>query len=48
MARKGGKDRGLVEKPKGSGHWYVQLCAAGQASCIAAIVNHKPKPSMVD
>lgn len=30
MARKGGKDRGLVEKPKGSGHWYVRLCAAGQ------------------
>jgi len=30
MARKGGKDRGLVEKPKGSGHWYVRLCAAGR------------------
>lgn len=30
MARKGGKDRGLVEKPKGSGKWYVRLCAVGQ------------------
>jgi integrase len=25
MARKGGKDRGIVEKPKGSGTWWVRL-----------------------
>jgi len=30
MARKGGKDRGIVEKPKGSGVWWVRLFHNGR------------------
>ncbi len=30
MARHGGKDRGVVEKPTGSGQWWVRLYANGQ------------------
>jgi integrase len=30
MARKGGKDRGIVEKPAGSGHWWVRLVHQGR------------------
>ena len=30
MARKEGKDRGIVEKPKGSGIWWVRLFAKGR------------------
>jgi integrase len=30
MARKGGKDRGIVEKPKGSGKWWVRLYVNGR------------------
>ena len=30
MARKGGKDRGIVEKPKGSGKWWVRLVVKGR------------------
>ena len=30
MARKNGKDRGLIEKPKSSGKWFVRLCVAGR------------------
>jgi integrase len=30
MARKDGKDRGIVEKPKGSGNWWVRLYVDGR------------------
>lgn len=30
MARAGGKDRGIVEKPKGSGKWWVRLIHQGR------------------
>ena len=30
MARKGGKDRGILEKPKGSGKWWVRLSVNGR------------------
>ena len=30
MARSGGKDRGIVEKPKRSGIWWVRLYANGR------------------
>ena len=30
MARKNGKDRGIVEKPKGSGKWWVRLYTNGR------------------
>lgn len=30
MARKGGKDRGIVEKPAGSGQWWVRFYAHGR------------------
>jgi integrase len=30
MARPGGKDRGIVEKPKGSGKWWVRLFVNGR------------------
>ena len=30
MARKDGKDRGIVEKPKGSGKWWVRLFVNGR------------------
>ena len=30
MARKEGKDRGIVEKPKGSGIWWVRLFVNGR------------------
>ncbi len=30
MARKDGKDRGIVEKPKGSGKWWVRLFVHGR------------------
>ena len=30
MARKDGKDRGIVEKPKGSGKWWVRLYVNGR------------------
>ena len=30
MARKEGKDRGIVEKPAGSGHWWVRLFEHGR------------------
>ena len=30
MARKGGKDRGIVEKPNGSGKWWVRLYINGR------------------
>ena len=30
MARKNGKDRGIVEKPEGSGKWWVRLFANGR------------------
>ncbi len=30
MARKGGKDRGIVEKPAGSGQWWVRLFNDGR------------------
>ena len=30
MARKDGKDRGITEKPKGSGKWWARLCVGGR------------------
>lgn len=30
MARLGGKDRGVVEKPVGSGKWWARICAGGR------------------
>ena len=30
MARTGGKDRGIVEKPEGSGVWWVRLYVNGR------------------
>jgi hypothetical protein len=30
MARKDGKDRGIVEKPKGSGIWWVRIFVNGR------------------
>src|SRR3712207_5881886 len=30
VARKDGKDRGVVEKPKGSGKWWVRLYVNGR------------------
>jgi hypothetical protein len=30
MARKNGKDRGIVEKPRGSGKWWVRLWVQGR------------------
>jgi integrase len=30
MARKGGKDRGVVEKPAGSGRWWIRLFSGGK------------------
>ncbi len=30
MARKDGKDRGIVEKPRGSGRWWVRIFVNGR------------------
>jgi len=36
MARIGGKDRGIVEKPKGSGQWWVRLYVEGREKWFLA------------
>src|SRR5437870_9523195 len=36
MARAGGKDRGLMEKPKGSGKWWVRIFAGGREQLFRA------------
>ncbi|MCS6320136.1 MAG: hypothetical protein H8K05_20675, partial [Nitrospira sp.] len=36
MARKAGKDRGLVEKPTGSGKWWVRLIINGREKWFRA------------
>ncbi len=36
MAKKHGKDRGIVEKPKGSGKWWVRLYVHGREKVYRA------------
>lgn len=36
MARTGGKDRGIVEKPEGSGVWWVRLYVNGREKWFRA------------
>lgn len=36
MARKNGKDRGILEKPLGSGKWWVRLSVNGRERMFRA------------
>ena len=48
MARKSGKDRGIVEKPTGSGKWWVRLIINGRENGSVPPIRAKRKRFMVD